>query len=90
MAGLKAEKAGNLQEAEQYFRSAVAEGERFGPRDIRLASSLNNLALLLNQTLRSKEAEQLTRRALEIYQESLGPRHRYVASVLANLGTIIP
>lgn len=87
-AGLKAEKAGDLQEAEQYFRSAVKEGEKFGPRDIRLASSLNNLALLLNQTLRSKEAEELARRALEIYREALGPEHRYVASVLANLGQI--
>lgn len=87
-AGDKAEKAGQLGEAEQHFRQAVAVAEKFGNDDIRLAGSLNSLALLLNQTLRSKEAEQLANRALEIYQTALGPQHRYVASVLTNLGQI--
>ncbi len=87
-AGDKAEKAGQLTEAEHYYRQAVSVAEKFGKEDIRLAGSLNSLALLLNQTLRSKEAEQMANRALEIYQSALGPQHRYVASVLTNLGQI--
>lgn len=89
IAGAKAERAGDFKDAEQHYRQAITCAESFGPMDIRLAGSLNSLALLLNATLRSKEAEVLERRALEIYRQALGPEHRFVASALANLGSIL-
>jgi tetratricopeptide (TPR) repeat protein/uncharacterized membrane protein YgcG len=89
IAGYKAEKSGNFRQAETYYKQAITDAENFGPMDIRLAGSLNSMALVLNQTLRSREAENLERRALEIYRQALGPEHRFVASALTNLGTIL-
>ena len=47
-AGLAAFQQGNYVEAEKQFGTALKEAEGFGPKDTRLATSLNNLALLYN------------------------------------------
>src|SRR5271167_4778049 len=44
-------------------------------RSLERLRDLNNLALLLQATNRLAEAEPLMRRALEIFEKSLGPEH---------------
>jgi len=43
--GLAAHEAGRYAEAEKLLQFAVAEAEKFGPSDLRLAISFNNLAI---------------------------------------------
>ena len=64
--GVKAYQQGNYPEAEKQFTAAVKEAEGFEPQDPRLATSLNNLALLYRTQGRYAEAEPLQRRALVI------------------------
>ena len=45
-AGVKAYQQGNYPEAEKQFAAAVKEAEGLGPQDPRLATSLNNLAVV--------------------------------------------
>ena len=45
-AGMKALQEGRYAEAEQHLAAALKEAEKFGKQDPRLATSLNNLALL--------------------------------------------
>jgi hypothetical protein len=54
-----------------------------------VGASLNNLAVLLNETNRNAEAEPLYRRALTISEKSLGPDHPDVAYRLNNLATLL-
>ncbi len=51
-----------------------------------MATVLNNLAKVLRDTNRPAEAESLINRALDIDQNSFGPRHPIVARDLKNLG----
>ena len=48
---------GNYVEAEKQSLAAVQEAEKFGPDDLRLAQSLNNLAVLYRDQGRYAEAE---------------------------------
>jgi len=45
---------------------------------------LNNFGMYYNEQARYKEAEPLLRRALAIWEESLGPEHPNVATALCN------
>ncbi|MGA8611603.1 MAG: tetratricopeptide repeat protein, partial [Xanthobacteraceae bacterium] len=67
-------------EAEPLYRSALAIDEKsLGPDHPNVATDLNNLALLLQDTNRLVEAEPLMRRALAIDEKSYGPDHPNVA-----------
>ena len=66
----KLRQQGRYAEAEQAHLLAVAEAEKFGPEDRRLALSLNELAALYHTTGRLREAEPLYRRALAIWERS--------------------
>ncbi len=44
--GTQAYRQGDYAEAEKQLTAALEEAERFGPKDLRLAASLNNLAEL--------------------------------------------
>jgi len=58
------------------MRRALAIDEKsHGPEHPNVAVNLNNLALLLKNTNRLKEAELLMRRALAIDEKSYGPQH---------------
>ncbi len=61
--GVKALEQGNYVEAEDWFKSALTEAERFGPEDPRLATSLNNLAELHRARGRYAEADRLESQA---------------------------
>ena len=53
-----------------------------------MAADLNNLAGLLYDTNRLEEAEPLFRRALAIWEKSLGPDHPYTMSVRESLAVL--
>ena len=58
-------------EAEKQLEAALKEAEAFGPDDVRLATSLNNLALLYKAQGRYAEAEPLYKRALAINEKAI-------------------
>jgi tetratricopeptide (TPR) repeat protein len=60
----KADGQGQYQEAERYLRAALAQAERFGPQDPRLARTLSRLADHLFTQQRFAEAIELLKRAL--------------------------
>ncbi len=68
-AGDKAYQQGDYPEAEKQWAAAVKEAEGFGPQDPRLATTLNNLALLYDAQGKYAEAEPLHKRALELNAE---------------------
>ena len=53
---------GKYVEARQSYLEALAEAEKFGPNDLGLAATLNNLAALLFDYGKDAEAESLYRR----------------------------
>jgi len=59
-AGTEAYQAGRYAEAEKQFKIALAEAEEFGPSDLRLATSLNNLALLYDTQGKYDQASRST------------------------------
>src|SRR5262249_46660907 len=70
---------------EAELRRAVADAERFGPNDPRLATSLNALAVFYASHGHPAQAEPLYRRALEIRERALGPAHPDVIASVNNL-----
>jgi tetratricopeptide (TPR) repeat protein len=86
---LLVEKALHAQ-ADPLMRRALAINEKsFGPDHPRVATDLNNLAHLLQNTNRLDEAEPLMRRALAIDEKSFGPGHPEVATDLNNLAQLL-
>ena len=84
-AGMEAYAQGRYAEAEKHWKAALKKAEKFGPNDSRLATSLNNLALLYQAQGNYTEAELLFKRSLAISEKALGPEHPAVATNLNNL-----
>jgi tetratricopeptide (TPR) repeat protein len=76
---------GRYVEAEASYRQIVAVAERFGSKDLRLATSVNNLAAVCDSLGKAEEAEALYRRVLSIREAALGPDDPSVAKSLNNL-----
>jgi CHAT domain-containing protein/tetratricopeptide (TPR) repeat protein len=74
-----------LPPAQESLRVAEAT---FGPQSRQVATSLNDLALVLVELDRWAEAEPLYRRALAVNEKLLGPQHPEVASNLNNLALL--
>ncbi len=74
-------------EAEKQSEAALKEAEAFD--DVRLATSLNNLALLYKAQGRYAEAEPLYQRALAIREKALGPEPPDVATSLENYADLL-
>ncbi len=87
-AGNEAYQRGNYAEAVAQFEAALREAEKFGSVDLRLATSLNSLALLYRAQGRYAEAEPLYQRSLGIREKSLGAEHPDVAQSLNNLAEL--
>ena len=87
-AGTKAYQQSQYAEAEKQFVAALHEAEKFGQQDGRLATSLNNLALVQKTQGRHAEAEPLHQRALAIREKALGPQHPHVPTSLNNLAMV--
>jgi tetratricopeptide (TPR) repeat protein len=73
-------------EAEKVCSAVLAEAEKFGPEDRRVALTLNKLAGLYHATGRLSQAEPFYRRALAIW-EKLSERME-LASTLNNLARL--
>ncbi len=66
-------------------RLGYSPAETLRERQLNVASSLNNLALLYDNQGRYAEAEPLYQQALQLFRELLGERHPHVATSLNNL-----
>ena len=87
-AGLEAYEQARYDEAEESYLAALEEAEKFGDQDSRLATVLNNLALLYQDQGKYAEAEPLYQRALPIREKALGPEHPDIATNLALLALL--
>ncbi len=77
---------GNGDAAAVLYRRALAKEDAVsGPAHPRIATRLNDLALLLPP----QEAEPLLRRARDIQQNAFGPRHPETAVTLNNLANVL-
>ena len=63
--------------------------ENFGPNDLRLATTLNDLGLLYRAEGKFKDAEPLYRRSLAIRENKLGASNPAVAVSLNNLAGLL-
>ncbi len=86
--GETAFQAGRYAEAEKLCLAALKEAEVFGEQDPRLATSLNNLAVLYDAQGNYAQAEPFYQRAITIYEKALGPEHRDVAAAINNLAEL--
>jgi tetratricopeptide (TPR) repeat protein len=87
--GLRLSKIPDYAAAEQAFRSALAEAERFGEQDSRFAETLSNLAVIRREQGDLDQAEKLIRRAVELREKYAGADSRELAWALNNLGAIL-
>ena len=87
-AGQQAYQQADYAEAEKQFEAALKEAEAFGPDDVRLATSLNELGLVYDAQGNYGEAEPLYKRALPILEKALGPEHPNVAASLNNFAEL--
>jgi tetratricopeptide (TPR) repeat protein len=82
--------AGRYREAEMPARELLATVKStLGPEHPYVATSLNNLAALLDAQGRYADAEPLYRRSLTIREKALGPEHPDVATSLNNLAALL-
>ena len=80
---------GKWDEAKARYDEALELGnEFFGPRHFRIASLLNNLAILHSDRGDYETARQVSRRALEIRIETLGEHHPDTADGVNNLASL--
>ncbi|MCX5677816.1 MAG: tetratricopeptide repeat protein [Candidatus Omnitrophica bacterium] len=71
---------GNYKEAVGVAREALKTGEElFGPDDLKVAGSVDNLATYMAAAGNTKEADRLYQRALSILREKLPPNDQYLA-----------
>src|SRR5262249_35011858 len=90
MLGLYYKTRAEFEKAETYLSSTVELAEKTLPPGHReIATRLNNLAQLLQDTNRLAEAGPLMRRALEIDEASFGPGHPNVGIRLNNLALLL-
>jgi tetratricopeptide (TPR) repeat protein len=68
-----------------YRRALAIDEKSYGPEHPEVATDINNLAVLLQDTNRLAEAEPLVRRVILIFEKSLGADHPNVAICLNNL-----
>ncbi len=87
-AGVAAYQRGDYDEAVGQAKAALKEAEDFGEQDSRLATTLNNLAVLYESLGRHGKAEPLYKRSLATAEKALGPEHPDLAAILNNLAEL--
>ena len=87
--GNTARSAGNPAAAEQYYLDALNICRQFPRHDLRLSTTLRNLAQAKMLQLRFLEAGDDYRRALESAQRSLAEEHPYVQQLQSELRQLI-
>lgn len=86
--GLEELSKGNNQVAEQKFLEALRLAERYGPEDLRVAATLNNLASVYEKKGMVAESIPLMRRSATIFEHTYGPDYAGLGVILANLGRV--
>jgi hypothetical protein len=79
---------GDFARAEQAFAAAIREAEQLGAADLRLATSLANLAQLKLRQKNHDEAERLFRRSLQIRESALGADHASLVQTVTGLAAV--
>ena len=79
---------GDFARAEQAFAAAIREAEQLGAADLRLATSLANLAQLKLRQKKHDDAERLFRRSLQIRETALGPDHASLVQTVNGLAAV--
>jgi tetratricopeptide (TPR) repeat protein len=79
---------GDFARAEQAFTAAIREAEQLGAGDLRLATSLANLAQLKLRKRDHDEAERLFRRSLQIREAALGHDHASLVQTVNGLAAV--
>ena len=87
-AGHQAIAEGRVSDAEELLLAAAIQIESMNPDDPRLASTLNDLAVLYGMQNRDMEAESLFHRSLAINEKAFGRQHLAIILTLQNLGVI--
>ena len=87
---LRLYRQGRVTEATRTAEEALRLAERaFGPGDLMVATSLNNLGLLYKSQPKYQEAaEQMYTRAIEVWETALGFEHPRVAQSMNNLAEL--
>ncbi len=85
MEGAKAYESGNFGAAQRNFEQSLAEAKKFGPNDIRLATSLTNLGVLYAFRNQNAKAAPLFEQAVRIKQKALGADNYDTVSAVAKL-----
>lgn len=82
-------KRGSLEQSAAYFNRALKLAEKaYGPKDIRLASILDPLALVEYALKHTTTSEDLFVKSLKIKQASLSPQDPEIAETAYNLGQV--
>ncbi|AMV23993.1 Regulatory protein AfsR [Gemmata sp. SH-PL17] len=89
--GLTVGELGRLDESQAYFDRAVAilERDADGEWDEGASTTLCNIAILMNERGKNKEAEDVTRKALADREKHLHEKHPLIAFALCNLAAIV-
>lgn len=75
--------------AEQSLLGALHEAERFGDKDVRVASTENTIGLVYAAENKFGEADKAYRRALAIFEVAYGKESLDVANVNFNIATVM-
>lgn len=86
--GLQAWQEGRLGIAEHLLIAAMEQAEKFGPEDLRVADTANDLAIVYATEGKIPEAELLFHRSLNIGKNKLGSEHPTVVATVQNLGIL--
>jgi hypothetical protein len=87
--GALREGMGDWTGSEALFREALAIHRKvLAPDDLALATSLNDLALVVGQEEKFEESEKLYRESMAIRRKRLGNEHPFVAQSLNNIGML--
>ena len=86
--GIVYQLTGRPADAFNAYSASIAVFQQIPNSAVQLASSMNNLATLLQDYKRFPEAERVLMQVLAIYQQSFGPSHQYVATAYNNLGKL--
>lgn len=86
--GAEALERGDLEQAEEAFRSAVTLAEELGGQDARLTISLRNLAKVTVAQGELGRAHELLRQTLDLATNTLGEEHAETLMVSAHLAAV--